>query len=275
VTFRLILDTSGIDGLAEELQQRLSAAARRAAATLAPAMHAHALELAGERLHARREMFVENLHFTEEGNDTYLITLDASARWIDDGFEERDMKPDLLASPKAKTAKDGSKYLVVPFHHGPGKGATTMSPAQLTLQDTIKQELKRRKIPYAKIEKDPHGRPKTGLLHSFDITDRPRKDAEGPGQGKGPIGAVRQGPTGIPFLQGVRVYQRANKEGKVKRAVMTFRIVSSKHGADRWVHPGLKGVHIMDDTYLWGLREWEQNMLPKILDEVTGLGLIA
>jgi hypothetical protein len=272
---RLILDTGTIDGLGDEIRERLRAATKRAAATLAPAMHAHALELASERLHSRREMFVDNLHFIEEQNDTYVISLDAKARWIDDGMEAHDMKADLLKSPKAKTAKDGSKYLVVPFNHGPGKGATTMSPAQLTLQDTIKRELKNRKIPYAKIEKDGHGRPKTGLLHSFDIGDKPLKTAEGPGQGKGPVGKVMQGPTGIPLLQGIRVYQRATEGGKVKRAIMTFRIVSSKHGADRWQHPGVKAARILDDTYEWGKREWEHNILPTLLDEVLGHDLIA
>lgn len=273
--FRLTLDTSKIEGLADETRQRLQAATKRAAATLAPAMHAHALELASERLHSRREMFVDSLHFTEEGNDTYTILLEAKARWIDDGIGAHDMKDNLLKSPKAKTAADGSRYLVVPFNHGPGKGATTMSPAQLSLQDTIKSELKRRKIPYAKIEKDDHGRPKTGLLHSFDVMDKPLKTHEGPGMGKGPIGQVRQSVVGIPFLQGVRVYQRQNQEGRVKRAVMTFRIVSSRHGADRWQHPGVKGANIMDDTYLWGRSQWENVILPHLLDDVMGLGLLA
>src|SRR6185369_6175367 len=101
------------------------------------------------------------------------------------------------------------------------------------LTDTIKAEMRRRKIPYGNLEKGADGQPKTGLLHSFDIMKAPNKTGEGPGQGKGPVGKVRQGPTGIPFLQNIRVYQKSvtdKKTGKssVSKSIMTFRTVSSK-----------------------------------------------
>lgn len=37
---------------------------------------------------------------------------------LEDGQPARDMKPKMLASPKAKTGKDGKKYITVPFRHG-------------------------------------------------------------------------------------------------------------------------------------------------------------
>lgn len=37
---------------------------------------------------------------------------------IEDGQPARDMKPGLLASPKAKVNKDGKKWITVPFRHG-------------------------------------------------------------------------------------------------------------------------------------------------------------
>lgn len=44
---------------------------------------------------------------------------------IEEGQPPRDMKPQMLASPKAKTGKDGKKYVTVPFRHGT-PGATTI-----------------------------------------------------------------------------------------------------------------------------------------------------
>lgn len=274
--FEVKLDVSGFEGLANDLRLRLNAEAQRAAQTLGPAAHAHMLELANDRLNSRRQIFVDALSFRQEDANTFLVVLDAKARWIDDGFPgPKDMKPDLLGSSKAKTAKDGSRYLVVPFNHGPGKGPTNSTPAQQDLTNTLKAHFKARKIPWAKVEKGPGGQPLTGLLHSFDVMGEPKKTHNGPGQGHGAIGDVRQGPTGIPFLQGVRVHQRPNKDGKVKRTITTFRVVSSKMGNDRWIHPGLKPVRIVEDTYDWVLKEWEENMLPKILDSVLELGLLA
>jgi hypothetical protein len=131
--------------------------------------------------------------------------------------------------------------------------------------------MKNRKIPFAKIEKDEHGQPKTGRLHSFDINQKPLKTAEGPGQGKGPIGAVRQSGTGLPFLSGVNVYQNKvmGKDGteKIKRSITTFRIASSKHKEQggRWDHPGTEPMGFFDETLDWVRREWESKIAPQVL----------
>jgi hypothetical protein len=84
-----------------------------------------------------------------------------------------------------------------------------------------------------------------------------------------------QGPTGIPLLQSVRVYQRTNKAGKTTKSIMTFRTVSSKQGDGRWFHPGLPPLNLMDEAYEWGLNLWENTIMPKVLDRVLGLGLIS
>lgn len=183
----------------------------------------------------------------------------------------------LLSGKHVKVNSKGEKYAVVPFKHGPGLG-TTVTPAQNSLTQTIKAKLKSEGIPFGKIEKDAAGRPKLGMLHQLDITDKPLKTAEGPGQGKGPIGAAKQGPTGIPFLQGIRIYQReAAKVGggtTVKRSIMTFRTVTAKHAAEgRWEHPGLDAKNIMEDAYKWGLDLWDTIMRDKVLDRILGLGL--
>lgn len=265
-------DLSQLRRLGDNLEPVLRQAADKAAQMLVPATHAHMMELAAQRLHSRLEKFTKGVKIVQESEDTWLITLNKTATWIDDGMPEHSMVDDLLKRG-AKTAKDGSRYRSIPFDHSPGKGPATSTPAQQSLQATIKAELKKRDIPYAKVERNPDGSPKLGKLHALDINNGPLKTANGPGQGWGKIGQPKQGPTGTPFLQGIRIYQREvkNAAGKVsvKRAIMTFRTVSSKHKAqNRWVHPGLKPQNIFEDTAKWAREEWETNVMPKIVDFV-------
>ncbi len=235
--------------------------------------HAHLLEQVQSKLHSTRQKYIDALRFEQVEDGAWLITLEPSALWIEEGIPaNREMIDDLLKSKKAKMSKDGSRYLSVPMQHN--KGPSQQTPAQQDLTATLKSELKRRNIPYGKIEKDSAGNPKVGLLHKFDIRHGPMKTAHGPGQGKGLIGQVRQGSSGIPFLQGVRVYQKPvkDKTGKtsVQRSIMTFRTVSSKQkGSGKWVHPGLTPKHFFEETADWALQEWERRIKDKVLDSLV------
>lgn len=257
------------DGLEPNARKVLAAAAEE----LALQTHAHILEETQNKLHSTRDKYAKALKIEKVEDGVWTVTLDRSAMWIEEGLEEHEMIDDLLKSKKTKTAKDGSKYLSVPFQHN--KGPTEQTHAAKDLTDTVKAEMRRRKIPYGNIEKDAGGKPKTGLLHSFDILKNPPKTHEGPGQGKGPIGKVRQGPTGIPFLQNIRVYQRNvtdKKTGKssTQKQVMTFRMVSSNHkGTGRWVHPGLEARKFFDEAASWALDQWERKVVPDILKKFS------
>jgi hypothetical protein len=278
--------------LHQNLEGSVKSAMAAAGAKLAAATHAHIIEQANQKLHTRRQKFVDALTvfpLEQSNGQTWIVNLDRKARWIDDGLQEHEMIDDLLASPKAKTAKDGSKYLVIPFDHSPGKGGpTTSTPAQRTLIDSIRSELKARDIPFGKLERGPDGKPLLGNLHALDITRSPPKTAEGPGQGWGPVGAVRQGPTigpggealqgqngGTPFLQGIRVSQNQFKDPKtgatsVKRSIHTFRIASSKHkGSGRWVHPGLEAKHLLEEGATWASDQWTRVIGPEMLAAVV------
>ena len=268
----LNVDLSDLIGLRQELEPKTRQVLQDAARDLALQAHGHILEQVQQKLHSTREKYDQALKFEQEGKDTWVVSLDKSAMWIEEGMSEHSMLEDLLASPKAKTSKDGGRYLVVPFEHK--KGPTQQTQAAKDLTNTIKSELSRRKIPYAGIEKDASGTPKTGLLHKLDILKSPIKTAEGPGQGKGPMGAARQGPTGIPFLQGIRIYQQRvrDKGGKesVKRSVMTFRTASSKQqGTGRWQHPGLEAKRFFDEAADWALQHWVDKVVPDVLNRVT------
>lgn len=267
--FTINLDIGEVVKLSDELGGAATEAMKKAGDALTKMTEAHIKEQASKKLHSRRQLFIDSLSTQQVGDDTWLVVLNAKAVWIDEGMPAHNMLDDLLRSKKAKRAKDGSTYVVVPFNHGPGKGPASTTPAQQDLIGTIKSEMKRRGIPFGGIEKDASGADKLGKLHSFDVTKLPKKVTEGPGQGHGPVGEVRQGPTGIPFLQGVSVYQKKGADGKTKKSIMTFRVASSKHrGQGRWDHPGLEAMNFMEDAVKWAQEQWDKEIAPQVLDWV-------
>ena len=252
------------------IDQELEAFAKEETIKLGAICHAHAIELAKERLHSRMQKYLDNLKPKVE-DDCYILELDQSVLWIEEGMEPHNMLDDLLSSPKAKRAKDGSTYLIVPFDKSPGKGQTGTPAGQMDLVNTLKSEMKKKKIPWASVERDDQGRPKLGKLHTFNIENQPLKTKEGPNQGKGPLGAVKQGITVIPFLQGVNIYQH-EKEGKVTRSILTFRVASSKHrDQNRWEHPGLTPINIFPDTQQWGIEQVEKILLPDLMSRLGNI----
>jgi hypothetical protein len=278
------VDAPGFSDL-RDLGVDLERIAKQAGEDLAAMAYGKAVELAGERLHSRRQMFVDGLHLVEQ-DGVKVLQLDANVRWIDDGLPPHDMLDALLASPKAKFSKDGSRYLVVPFGHGPGKGATNTPTSSQPMVEAVKREMKARKIPWARIERDADGNALMGRLHKFDVraSIHPAKTGQGAGQGWGPEGAVRQGPNerqlvgggpgggGRPFLSQVNVYQRPKPGGGVQRSVVSFRIASSKHRGDgRWHYPGIEGAGIFDEVEAWSQRTLDQDILPKLLAKLDAI----
>lgn len=218
--------------------------------------HAHILEQVNQRLHSRQPMFTEALRYQQVDDHTWVITVPARVRWIEDGMKAGSMLPALLKSAKAKTAKDGSRYIVVPFKRNDAvkqRGPSGASAFAKQLANQVRSEMRRRNIPYQRpIERDATGKPKLGLLHAFDIMNSPRRPH-----------------WTSPALQGVRVYQRMTKgkkgEDVVSRDVMTFRVASSKHAGQKWEHPGVGPMGFLDEAQRWALNEWSFSMLPEIL----------
>lgn len=68
-----------------------------------------------------------------------VFTTAPHAELIEEGQEPRDMKEALLASPKAKTGKDGKKWITIPFRHGvPGtQGMAAMPPNVYALANQL------------------------------------------------------------------------------------------------------------------------------------------
>lgn len=272
----IVLDISSLiaanEKIANEIEQRTS----EMLAVLSAQTHAHIIEEAQTKLKTRREQFVSKLKLEQLDESIWAITIPKEVVWIEDGVPTGfDMLPGFLASPKAKSGKNG-KYLVIPFKHNKAPSQTT--EPQKVLANEIKKELKKRNTSATAIEKNPDGSPKLGLIHKFNIDNPQQKNqVKPPNQGaqgrpwqahSRPTG--QEGAGGRPFLWGVRVYQNEIKKPdgskSVKKDVLTFRTASEKQ-SNKWKHSGLAPMNFLEDAQEWALKQWDELLLPTILRE--------
>lgn len=239
--------------------ERAEEAAQVAAKSLAAAAHAKVVEEAHAKLHHRLPAFLSALR-QEEEEGAYLVILDKSAAWIEDGMQPHDMLADLLRSPKAKTSKSGTRYISIPFEH-----ASTAPPgrpvAASNLADAIRHELKQRGLSATKIERDSQGRPLLGKLHTLT----------------GVMGSRGWSASGrrhaAPLLEGLGIYQHPTKsKAGATRSLVTYRTASSsQEGTGAWQHPGLEPAHVMEAAAEWAEREWSERIFPEMLEALTGI----
>jgi hypothetical protein len=235
--------TAHLKDLKEEAQQMLTEAVKAASSMT----YAKAQELAGEKLGSRFKTYRDALRYREVGPGLWVVELDEKALWIDDGKPAGSMVDDLLRN-NPKVSKKGKRYKAIPFDQGDSARVGENENLKNILQ-MLKVELKARGIPYKKIENNPDGTPKLGKLHKLNIeSPKPTKMAS------------------TQALAGVTIYQTMTARGKVRRDIMTFRVVTDDHKREgRWFHPGAEGVKIIDEVYEWINRTWETDILPSIM----------
>lgn len=246
-----------------EYQQRIQAYAEEYSAILAKAAYGKMLELAEQRLHSRRELFIENLFLNQVEPGKWAVVLGKKAEWIEDGTTSRNMIEDLLSwksGKRVKTSKDGVRSRVIPFNHTKGG---LQSPAQRALSSAVKEALRERGID------TPTGGKRSKKLGSFNITDKPISTAT-LRIGAGPVGQVAQGKaSGIPILKGVVAAQKFKaKTGKVSVQALTFRTVSDRSRPGSWDHPGNEPTNIMSDAASWSEKEAEKYVM-EMMDKVS------
>lgn len=266
--FKVSIDTSELEELLD-IGSKMQKVLDKEAKNLASATYSHIVEQANVKLHSRRELFIKALSYAQDAEGVWVVSLAQEAMFIEDGSPGGNMLEKILQSKNAKTGANGERYARIAFQHN--KATSRQTPAQASLVATIKSELSKFKVPYAKIETDRAGNPKLGLLHSLDITKTPIKTRNAPEHGKGPLGAVRQGPSGDPFLNRLQIYQRENKKtGKVEKTIFTFRMASSSQaGQGLWDFPAVPPASLIDDGYKWALDQIESNVIPKILAQLA------
>lgn len=252
MALKIVIDTKSIAQQFSNIKAEVEQDLNKGVANLASITHAKVAEMASTELHSSRKKLIDNLGFDEVAPGVWVVSIDEKALWIEEGIEEgKDMKPDLLKDAK-NTSKDGHKYRAIPFDYG-------KAPSQLTgyaqgVVARIRANLKKEGVPFKKIEKyaygSKRGQPRLGKLHEFDW------GGEIPGKGNTPI------------LKGVSIYQTLTKSGNVRRDILTFRTVSGgPASAGKWIHPGYTAKKFLDRAETWALQEWEEKILPEILEK--------
>lgn len=236
---------SQFKSMALEVKQDIEKGVER----LAAATVAHVRLEAEEKLSGPTYLkFNKSIGFDDVAPGIWVVSIDEKGMWVEEGLKPNfDMKPGLLKDAK-DINKRGYKYRAIPFDMG--KTKTTATGYEWNLKQRVKSELAKAKIPFKKIEKDPTGKPKEGLLHKLDF------GGEIPGKGNTPI------------LKGVSIYQTVTKTGNVRRDILTFRTVSGdpqSASADKWFHPGYTAKKFLDSARDWAEKEWETTILPEIL----------
>ncbi|NJO48125.1 MAG: hypothetical protein HC840_00250 [Leptolyngbyaceae cyanobacterium RM2_2_4] len=232
-----------------EVEQDLN----KAVANLAAITDAKVKEMASQELHTSRKDFMDSLGFEEVAPGVWVISVDESGLWVEEGIDaNKDMKPGLLAE-NFKTSKEGHRYKAIPFDYGSPPSQQT--PSTQVIVSYLKQQLKKEGVPFRKIERNTDGSPKVGKLHEFDFGN-PRGTRGGPGKGNTPV------------LKNLSIYQSVTKTGNVRRDILTFRTVSSGPGSQgKWHHPGLEAKKFLDRALDWAMKEWEEKILPEVMEK--------
>jgi len=240
--FTVKLKAPDFDKIAKDLGSEIDERIDGLVSTMAQKAFDHIVDIAQEELKTLKDKYIEGLEIEQLTPTSWLISMTDKSGWIETGHEPGfQMLPGFLNSPKAKTAKDGSKYLIIPMEHATETSHSTQKGQET--KDLLKRELSQRGVPFTGIENGNNGKPKLGTLHNFNF-------------------GGRQGLTGIPYLQGVRISQKQTNQG-VKRSIMTWRTASSKQNpSEYWVlENGTKGLGAFDKTVDWIEQEWEKLVL--------------
>ncbi|MGI0060458.1 MAG: hypothetical protein ACREBJ_11905, partial [Nitrosotalea sp.] len=149
----------------------------------------------------------------------------------------------------------------------------------------VGRALKEQGISLRKIEKDAAGKPKLGILHKLNLASPEGFSAlNAPGLFSQPRNQAMADLTGLQphegifYLKDAVVTQREQKyttktgaeKTKIKKEVITFRTVSTKHQAEgRWMSPEVKPFNGMEAAFKYAEEEWEK-ILRQIDEEFRG-----
>ena len=183
---------------------------------------------------------------TDSGRTIFLeLSGSRVVEQAENGFKGGDMRTWMLKSPKAKTSKDGSKYLVVPFRHGtPGaaKGAGTKARSVNVGNRMPRAVHAAAKKLHGTINNPSGAAGKMGTKWG----GRLHEGSKGVNKAAHKEIATRKKPWhAMSIYKGMVRKEQADhsKGGSQTSGYTTFRVISSKvrRGPKHWHHPGITG----------------------------------
>jgi hypothetical protein len=157
-------------------------------------------------------------------------------------------------APGVKTAKDGSQFRVIPMNQ------TKNSKKDPVLFHNIKYALQQNNIDMKKLTKGPDNKPILGVVAKLGIKEKRTSYPEM--HFSEPRNRQTANKLGLPethghhYLDNAVVTQR-KVGGKVKKEVVTFRVISSKHKQEgRWFYPKVEALNSIPEAYKYANEEW-------------------
>lgn len=211
----------------------------------------------------------KNVRWNKLSDGVWVVTLDESASWLEEGRPVTDMAtPEWLLKPgKVKVAKDGSTYRAIPMTKMKGN-KPTFSTGLLgegpggDVLSAVKSAARKQNVSLSKIEMA-DGQPKLGVLHKLNVKE-PFTRLDHPSWFSKPRNSEEAAATGLKthqgifHLQGAVVMQRKNAKGQVKKETVVFRTVSSKHKGYRWQAPAQAPLGFFKAAYEFANKQWEE-----------------
>lgn len=211
----------------------------------------HIKTLANKRLGNTKQNFLDAVSMSVE-SDYLVVVLDPEnwlANAVEDGADSFDMKQTHLRSPRAKTSKSGHKYMVIPIRRGKSTKPSGTEKSQM-YQQAMNEALQRPRYGPRNVQIMPTGEV---MVTQKLITENPLV--------KGTVRNRR--------YKSVKDYHEGT--GLLSSQHVTFRVMSEKQGADKWVHPGIKPASIFKDTEFWFYTVADESLQKFIENEIERL----
>ena len=195
---------------------------------IAMAVEKRIKQLAHERLTKTRQEYLQGVQ--REGSVIQLIG--SFPNMIEEGWSGGDMKPQLLASPKAKTGANGT-YLDIPFRHQvPGtKGIHGEAMGKAHSRLGVMQEAEAQKMGNSIYQE------------AKKLSAYTSRTSEGGRLAAGKSPKLKE--HHATDIHADMVRKSAGASGSEYR---TFRRVSSNSDAQAWIHPGFEAADIFADA---------------------------
>jgi hypothetical protein len=232
---------------------------RHAVAGVAKAAQAEWIRIAQNRLGSSKDIYINGLRMAESfvtrivGTTTIfeISLVGRMPNYFEFGMPAFDMKavrPGWLGGKRAKTAKDGHKYVVIPFRHSLAKAGMLAYSGKAAKAD-LRKELKNVVRWY--------GLNKMVRLATGEVTS-------------GPVKRIPRGSPVHRYLSGLTRIQKPSTVNPMKGSskLLTFRVMSENSPASSWQHPGIEAKNLMREVEIWIDRELD-NVITTIMEATS------
>lgn len=236
----------------EILSEAMTATIDSAVSSIAIGAQNHWVGLAQDRLKTSRDTYINGLRQSESysikgsaGLQTFEIALVGQmANNFEFGVPSFDMKtvrPGWLGGAKAKRAKDGHSYVIIPMRHSTSSDARMAYSGKAAAVGNLKDQLK-------------------SAVRQYGL-DRMIKTGTGQVV-EGPVTRIPKSAPVHPYLKGLTRVQKSNA-GRGSSQLVTWRVMSEDSPASSWIHPGIKGANLLPEV-----ETWINNRLDEVIETI-------